>query len=191
MKTKFTSLVLTLVSAFMFTSCGDSKDKVIDDTIDYMEEVAEAIKDEDEDKLKELEEKSKELEKRMLALDLNLEDYKYSLSWEQTQGLRAGKEKIKQAARVPATRQILTTMITYLDEYRDRGRNGYPTESQGLEALDLPDTLLGPRAFLTKDPWGNPYTYKFPGSKKPNEPEVISNGPDGVSGNEDDLSSQD
>ena len=41
------------------------------------------------------------------------------------------------------------------------------------------------------DPWGNPYRYQFPGSKRPNEPEIISAGPDGILGNEDDLSSQD
>ena len=102
------------------------------------------------------------------------------------------------SARVQTTRQDFTTLITHLDQYRNIGRNGYPTEPQGLEALiKKPGSSPIPRDWvqslpeMPKDPWGNPYTYKFPGSKKPNEPELISNGPDGVSGNEDDLSSQD
>ena len=41
------------------------------------------------------------------------------------------------------------------------------------------------------DPWLNPYRYQMPGSKKENEPELISAGPDGRFGTEDDKSSQD
>jgi len=101
------------------------------------------------------------------------------------------------SARVQTTRQDFTTLISHLDQYRNLGRN-YPTEAQGLEALvKKPNTSPIPRDWvqalpeLPIDPWKNPYTYKFPGSKKPNEPELISNGPDGVFGNDDDLSSQD
>ncbi|MCL4164907.1 UNVERIFIED_CONTAM: hypothetical protein GTU68_008922, partial [Idotea baltica] len=101
------------------------------------------------------------------------------------------------SARVQTTRQDFTTLISHLDSYRNLGRS-YPTESQGLEALvNKPNTSPIPRDWikalpeLPMDPWKNPYTYKFPGSKKPNEPELISSGPDGIPGNEDDLSSQD
>ena len=101
------------------------------------------------------------------------------------------------SARVQTTRQDFTTLISHLDQYRTLGRS-YPTETQGLEALvKKPNTSPIPRDWvqalpeLPLDPWKNPYTYKFPGSKKQNEPELISNGPDGVFGNEDDLSSQD
>ena len=109
---------------------------------------------------------------------------------------KRGREK-REEARVQTTREDLTTLITHLDQYRNIGGR-YPTEPQGLEALvRKPQSLPRPRDWvqslpeMPKDIWGNPYTYKFPGSKKPNEPELISNGPDGVSGNEDDLSSQD
>ncbi|MFK7912213.1 MAG: type II secretion system major pseudopilin GspG [Akkermansiaceae bacterium] len=74
----------------------------------------------------------------------------------------------------------------------------YPTEQQGLKALvDRPTTAPRPRKWssmmdrLVDDPWGNPYIYKFPGSKRKNKPEIISWGQDGLEGTEDDLSSQD
>ena len=107
MKTKFTRLVLALVSALMFTSCGDSRDKVIDDTIDHMEEVAEALKDGDKDKSKELEEKGKELAKRMEELDFNLQDHKDSLSEDQKERLEAAKKKLWEAAFSEAGKELI------------------------------------------------------------------------------------
>ena len=101
-------------------------------------------------------------------------------------------------ARIQTARRDFTTLISHLDSYRTNGRRGYPTEAQGLKALvQKPNTSPIPRdwaqAFpeVPQDPWGNEYSYKFPGSKQPNEPEIVSNGPDGILGNEDDLSSQD
>ena len=44
---------------------------------------------------------------------------------------------------------------------------------------------------IPKDPWGQPYGYRFPGKKKANEHEIFSKGKDGQDGNADDLSSQD
>lgn len=74
----------------------------------------------------------------------------------------------------------------------------YPTGSQGLKALvDKPTSTPAPRRWvqvMTKiqpDPWGAPYVYRFPGKKRANEFELISNGPDGLPNNADDLSSQD
>ncbi|MDA7881652.1 type II secretion system major pseudopilin GspG [Akkermansiaceae bacterium] len=102
------------------------------------------------------------------------------------------------SARVQTARQDFTTLITHLDQYRNIGRSGYPTQPQGLEALvKKPSSSPIPRDWVQslpevpKDPWGNKYEYKFPGSKKANEPELISAGPDGIPGNDDDLSSQD
>ena len=95
------------------------------------------------------------------------------------------------------TRQDFTTLISHLDHYRNLGRN-YPTEEQGLNALIIrPTTEPIPRDWVEAlpeiplDPWGKPYCYRFPGSIKENEPELISAGPDGKFGTEDDKSSQD
>lgn len=74
----------------------------------------------------------------------------------------------------------------------------FPTTAQGLAALkDKPTTTPVPKRWvqimsqLPKDPWDNDYGYKYPGSKNPNEFEIISKGPDGIEGNDDDISSQD
>jgi len=74
----------------------------------------------------------------------------------------------------------------------------YPTTAQGLQALvEKPTSTPVPKRWVQisksvpKDPWGNPYGYKFPGSKNKSEFELISKGKDGTEGTEDDLSSQD
>jgi len=73
----------------------------------------------------------------------------------------------------------------------------YPTTQQGLHALvDKPSSAPVPKRWakvmdrLNKDPWGNDYGYKFPGKKNASEFEIISKGPDGQEGTEDDISSQ-
>ncbi len=73
----------------------------------------------------------------------------------------------------------------------------YPTEQQGLQALvTKPTTAPIPRRHapikgLAKDPWGNDYIYKMPGTKDPSTYEIISMGKDGKLGTEHDISSQD
>ena len=74
----------------------------------------------------------------------------------------------------------------------------YPTTQQGFDALvNKPTSPPVPRRWqrllneIPRDPWGNEYQYRFPGRKDPNEPEIISLGPDGQENTEDDISSQD
>jgi general secretion pathway protein G len=74
----------------------------------------------------------------------------------------------------------------------------FPTTQQGLKALvDKPSSTPVPRRWVrimdkvSLDPWGSEYTYRFPGKKRANEFEMISNGPDGLPNTPDDLSSQD
>lgn len=73
----------------------------------------------------------------------------------------------------------------------------FPTTQQGLQALVEKPTTTPPAKRWTKlmdevplDPWQNPYGYKFPGSEDASMFEIISVGPDGIEGNEDDISSQ-
>ena len=101
-------------------------------------------------------------------------------------------------ASIEPTRRDFTTLISHLETYRMNGRKGYPTNEQGLNALVARPTieplpLEWTQAFpeIPLDGWGKPYRYQFPGSKNPNDPEIISAGPDGIFGNEDDRSSQD
>lgn len=74
----------------------------------------------------------------------------------------------------------------------------FPTTQQGLAALkDKPTTTPVPRRWvqvmskIPTDPWDQPYLYRFPGKKRANEYEMISKGPDGQEGTDDDISSQD
>jgi len=74
----------------------------------------------------------------------------------------------------------------------------FPTTQQGLEALvNKPTSTPVPRRWvqvmsrIPDDPWGAPYVYRFPGSKRANEFEIISIGPDGRPNTDDDISSQD
>jgi general secretion pathway protein G len=74
----------------------------------------------------------------------------------------------------------------------DNGR--YPSTDQGLQALlekptspPVPKNWKGP--YLEQeplDPWGQPYTYQFPGSHPPRDYDLSSFGPDGVA-SEDDI----
>ncbi len=88
------------------------------------------------------------------------------------------------------------TISSALLKYRiDAG--SYPTEAQGLKALkEKPTTAPIPRrwtkndAVMLMDPWNSEYVYKLRGSKDPTQPEIISKGPDGQLGTDDDISSQ-
>jgi general secretion pathway protein G len=89
------------------------------------------------------------------------------------------------------------TLQSMLMQYKLNG-GSYPTQSQGLNALvTKPSTKPVPRVWVQQirevpqDPWGADYGYRFPGRKRANEYEIICKGPDGLEGNEDDLSSQD
>ncbi len=74
----------------------------------------------------------------------------------------------------------------------------FPSSSQGLLALrDKPTSTPVPRRWVQvmnkvpNDPWDQPYVYFFPGKKKSADFEIVSTGPDGKVGTDDDLSSQD
>ena len=84
-----------------------------------------------------------------------------------------------------------------LQAYRNNAGN-FPSGQQGLMALvDKPSSSPRPRRWIQimdqvpKDPWGNEYVYKYPGSKDRSRPELICYGKDGLEGTEDDMSSQD
>lgn len=94
------------------------------------------------------------------------------------------------------TRADMLSLHNALDFYQLK-TGSYPTTEQGLKALIEKPTIEPVPAKWQQtmrmeplDPWKNPYVYKFPGSKDPTRPELISKGPDGIEGNEDDLSSQ-
>ncbi len=105
-------------------------------------------------------------------------------------GIRGGAELQRVRADFKAVGAALQT-------YKINAGN-YPTTQQGLKALvEKPTSTPVPKDWtkiadsVPTDPWQKEYGYRFPGRKDPTKFEIISLGPDGIEGNEDDLSSQD
>src|SRR4249920_1046607 len=91
-------------------------------------------------------------------------------------------------SKVTATKAQIASFQTALGAYKlDVGT--FPTTEEGLQALRVKPVSAnhwdGP--YLPKeiplDPWGNPYSYKFPGEHG-DEPDIISLGLDGRDGGE-------
>jgi general secretion pathway protein G len=80
-----------------------------------------------------------------------------------------------------------------LQSYESRALR-MPTTEQGLMALVEKPTLEpipeNYRAFMEempKDPWGQPYKYRFPAQKSKKSYDLWTAGPDGADGTDDDL----
>jgi general secretion pathway protein G len=91
-------------------------------------------------------------------------------------------------ARQAAAHADLSSIKTALDAFEvDNG--GYPRSLQDL--LQPPSNAKnwhGPYLDnLPQDPWGNPYVYTFPGRHNPNSYDLMSVGPDGKAGTDDDI----
>lgn len=96
-------------------------------------------------------------------------------------------------ARVTAAQSQIATFRTALDAFEvDTGR--YPRGKSGLnELVQQPrdaQNWRGPylQNQIPKDPWGNDYIYEYPGKQNQGSYDLISMGPDGKLGSEDDLS---
>ncbi|NNC89831.1 MAG: type II secretion system major pseudopilin GspG [Akkermansiaceae bacterium] len=100
------------------------------------------------------------------------------------------------AAREQAAEAKLREFVAKIETYRMMAGT-YPSQQQGLQALvEKPTSAPEPRRWkqqfksLPKDPWGQDYDYKNPGSRDPTTFEVLSKGEDQELGTDDDLSSQ-
>ncbi len=104
---------------------------------------------------------------------------------------------VGEAAKIQKAQSDLSSISTAIMQYKTMA-NTYPSDNQGLQALvEKPTSAPIPQNYVPimedgvpKDPWENDYVYKRKGTIKPNRPEIISMGPDGELGTEDDLSSQ-
>ena len=100
-------------------------------------------------------------------------------------------ETVPEAKRKIAKAQIATVEQLLSQFMIHCGR--YPTQAEGLNALRTAPAGLGEKwkgpygkESDLKDPWGNPFAYKKPGSKNPNSFDIISYGTDGQQGGEGD-----
>lgn len=101
--------------------------------------------------------------------------------------------KRSQQAKETAAQSDIANLELALDSFEiDTGR--YPTNTEGIKALvkepvNTQDDWKGPylKRGVPTDPWGNEYNFKQPGQYNENGYDLWSSGPDGVSGNDDDI----
>lgn len=94
-------------------------------------------------------------------------------------------------ARVTKAKQDIQSLETALTMFR-LDNSKYPTTDQGLNALVQQPTDPSIRHWrpggylqrVTKDPWGNPYQYAYPGTHGKGEYDLYSFGADGAPGGE-------
>jgi general secretion pathway protein G len=95
-------------------------------------------------------------------------------------------------ARITAAETQINSFELVLDTYEvDNGF--YPKGSKGLEDLvEQPSNAQNWRGpyidEVPQDPWGNDYVYECPGKHNTSSFDIMSMGPDGRSGGDDDIS---
>lgn len=97
-----------------------------------------------------------------------------------------------QQAKITAAQAQISNFETVLEAFEvDNGY--YPNGSEGLQDLiDQPSNAQNWRGpYLKKgipvDPWGNPYIYECPGKRNQSGYDLMSMGPDGRVGGDDDI----
>lgn len=87
----------------------------------------------------------------------------------------------------------INAIATQLQLYEARNSR-MPTTEQGIEALvtkptkePLPERWTALLEELPKDPWGQPYKYRYPAQKSKKPYDLYTAGKDGIEGNEDDI----
>jgi general secretion pathway protein G len=100
--------------------------------------------------------------------------------------------KRSEQAKETAAKADISNMELALDAFEiDTGR--YPSNTEGIKALlEEPsngDGWKGPylKRGVPKDPWGKEYLYKQPGQYNKYGYDLSSSGPDGQTGNDDDV----
>ncbi len=100
-----------------------------------------------------------------------------------------------QQAKITAAQSQISSIELALDSFEVD--NGYYPKSGALSELtDAPANATnwkGPylKKGVPPDPWGNPYAYDYPGKHNPSGYDIVSNGPDGRNGTDDDINNWD
>ena len=103
----------------------------------------------------------------------------------------------EEARRAAAKTQIESLFGIALDLY-EADNGAYPSTDQSLDALRAqpggspePRNWKGPylKKNVPQDPWGNEYHYRCPGDINPDGYDLLSVGPDGREGTDDDIAS--
>ncbi|MCW5557294.1 MAG: type II secretion system major pseudopilin GspG [Verrucomicrobiae bacterium] len=97
-------------------------------------------------------------------------------------------------ARITAAQSQISTFGTVLDAfevdngYYPKGKNGLQDLiTQPRDAKNWRGPYLNNVSEPPKDPWGNAYIYECPGKNNPTSYDILSMGPDGRVGGDDDI----
>jgi len=98
--------------------------------------------------------------------------------------------------KVVASMFVKSSLNSPLMQYR-LGAGEYPSTAEGIQALivapaNKADRWAGPyigakNGKVPPDPWGEPYQYRYPGTKNKGGFDIWSKGPDKADGTEDDV----
>jgi general secretion pathway protein G len=97
-----------------------------------------------------------------------------------------------QEAKIGAAKSTIAELESALERYNIH-MDHYPTAEEGLNALVEPPAgadkkWRGPYIkMLRKDPWGQPYQYRYPGTHHPSSFDIWSRGADAADGGEGDA----
>jgi general secretion pathway protein G len=100
-----------------------------------------------------------------------------------------------QEARIVAAKQTIVGAFGIALDLFEQDIGRYPTTEEGLQSLIVNPQERNWRGSYLKsasvplDPWGNPYRYTWPSQMTASETlyDIVSPGPDGAYGNEDDV----
>lgn len=98
-----------------------------------------------------------------------------------------------QQAKVTAAHTQISSFETALDSFEvdtgayPRSLDALSSEPSGVQNWKGPYLAKG----VPLDPWGNNYTYSYPGKNNPSGYDIMSMGPDGRAGGDDDVTNWD
>lgn len=98
-------------------------------------------------------------------------------------------------AKITAAKSQISSIELALDSFEvDCGY--FPKSGSLIDLVELPannNNWKGPylKKGIPADPWGNAYVYEYPGKHNPNGYDLMSGGPDGRTGTEDDITNWD
>jgi general secretion pathway protein G len=100
-------------------------------------------------------------------------------------GAAVGYSSIMDRGRITKMKGNIGTLVAYIQTFTLENSGRPPSQSAGLRALVTKNIIKDDQ--LLTDPWGEPVEYKQPATRSRDKFDVWSKGPDGITGNDDDI----